>query len=386
MGKGRISQCDVLINNMYDVNNGTYNTSKVGSLMAANSPQNRRFRDTLSPVRDENGILSRNSLGQPQVKVQFQKARTRTVFRSPTCDGTAADVPSEVSFTMTKYAQMEPIEISGIHFNQLCNEAFDNLEMGPGNKIIGIKKGVKDTRWLSWLKEQMGQYINDMLETVNQDCLAAFLAGVGTNAKYGNATAQSVPLFDIDGKQVNPLFYDEMGDIEKINDVCGTPIIIGGLNIDRLRRKLDIGCCSDIGFNYAEMGNKLMFEHYYDPLVDTVLGANQFLICYPDSIAFVSYPRYEYLQIANGNSNEHGNSQFGVLSLSELSCMPGDRIMDIDIKMRYNDCNPAKGNEPYWTIIPSISYEPFAKPVGMNYASGPLQNVNGIMRYIGINA
>ena len=381
--KGNIGACDLIIANMFDVANGQFNTPRMGATMAALSPQNRSLLDTISPVRDEYGNLSRGADGKPKVKIMNYLNQNEEVSDSPTCDGGAAVPPVEEEFVIDKYAELG-FKFSHAEWQRFCQESFDNLETGPANKIR-LKKNIKRTKLINWMNTQIAMKIGNIMNKVENDATDALLAGVGVNAVYGNATAQNVLLFD-NATTMNqrPHLYDELGKIMRKNELSGTPIVIGGENIATFADRFDVACCSDGGIDYAKMGGKMKFEYYYSDKLEAKFGANHFTVLAPGSFGFVTYPRYEHIMFANGEA-KHGTSEYGVFSVPEFSAdNSGGRTIDFDLKVKKIDCDPDFGNEESWLVIPSISYDFFVKPAGFRYGYGPLQNVNGIMRYIGV--
>jgi hypothetical protein len=308
--------------------------SKIGYLEAITSPLNKMGMAQI-PVQEG----SKERL----VQVRWgQRAITSQV--NTTDDGTCDtdDFPdfNSTTFSVTKYVDTK-FAMDMKQFKKVCmgrSEFFDDVIM---------------------------RRFDALAKTINGELLTEQLTNFGVNHATGSSATKSVTVFPAATGAPNASALQElMSDFEVENEFVGTPIIIGAGNIYKFWKTLEVGCCNDAGINMLDLSNSLGWAPFVDKQVDTIIGANQFIMMEQHAVQFVPFNDY-----VGEDATSAGDS------VARGTITDPKTGVTYDIKVLQDDCSDK------WNVIISLHYDIFFTPLDQYQVDDPLRGSNGTLRY-----
>lgn len=312
----------------------TKKRSKIGYLEAITSPLNTMGMEQL-PIQE--GTKER------VVEVRWnQRAISSQVNESDdgSCDTDEFPDFNSTIFTITKYVDTK-FALNFKEFKQVCMGRSEFWQ-----KIINAR-------------------FDALAKTINGAILAEQLTNFGVNHATGSSATKSVTVFPAATGAPNASALQElMSDYEVENEFVGSPMIIGAGNIYKYWKTLEAGCCNDAGVNMMDLTNSLGWSPFIDKQVDTIIGANQFVMMEPHSVQFVPFNDY-----VGEDATEAGSS------VARGTVTDPKTGIEYDIKVLQDDCSDK------WNVIISLHYDIFFTPLSQYQVDDPLYGSNGTLRY-----
>lgn len=387
-----ISPADTVVKTLFGENQNPVKWGNRGFLRALLSDQNGDLRNQLSPECKTGGKVSRNNAGVAQIRVDYAPLiENLTVNAVLTCTGNVQAVPFEIPFTIGSHRNL-PQKITSQQVWSLQCDVEDTLQAKYGDPL-GSMATLKAQNYetTGFVSMQLYRTLDNLIKNVNTDVMIKAFVQRGVNAIYGSNAVQNLTLGSptVTGGMF-PKLLAELKKIRRKNRTCGKFLVIGG---DIWAEHLDYLAVSapnnqqsiDYSGTYISALRTEM-DFFYDEDIDTLLGAGVALILAPNMVGMPIFGLYNYMEKITGGTMNADNVSYRTAYLPEWqTCNKGqDNFLPIDVMVKVETCNPADGNLPSWTIIPSINYELYSVPTGTRFTSGPLNAVNGIYAYRGI--
>lgn len=290
----------------------------------------------------------------------LQRGDVTNVSDTKSCD-TDTKTYQETTFAVTKYAQ------KGFSVDENAMRAFCDFDVAKEN-FYGAQ--IPHFLFTTILSEMDG-----LRQAINYELLTIQAASVGINVDTGNNLAKDVPIIvTTAGPAQGSLVAEGMAEIGNdygfTNLQQDTPLIVHGSLVNKARLVSKFGCCNLYGTNVAElMNNGYLF--YPDNQVDTVLGADKFLVIAPGSVKLVTY-------------NDHVGGFGGQKESGSFKTIIADSIfpdLKYDLTVFYKDCaNGGTSNGEYHVIV-GVHYDLFVMPSNAYAVTDPLSGVNGTFLY-----
>jgi len=357
------------------------NMPDIGLIKAALSPQNSRIINALIPERAD-GTVSFDTDGDPSVNLDFRQANDTlgTVVTTPSCSGTTAKAKKmRQNYVIDQYAQLG-YKMNNATADQICEE-YDRMEA-----IHAAQHSTRSSvggKFRNTINAELVDRIKKILQTVDTNAATVLTSGIGVNLKYDTADAQPIKLVNYNDPQKGPLddFEIELDNLAILNTMVGRPIIItDSLDVRNYFKKLGIGCCSDVGLNYANLMNQ-PYEVYYSTKITALLGdgvtKNNIIVAYPESFVMVNIDKWRNIQLAAG-SNKIANTTFGAFSIIEPSIRFADVAliqevgvprMTFDLRIKETDCTDDAAAFAL-DFLPSLQYKFITAPANSDGVTG----------------
>lgn len=256
----------------------------------------------------------------------------------------------------------------------------------PAEVQTMVSEGTPATSMMTELLIQVSSACNALIEGLNIDLLTAFVPGV--NRITGNANARTI---NFTQNTTNLPLNDGLERVlqdYKENLGYGTPKIFGnGFMHGFMLQQIAKGMAQN-GLNTAI--NARGVDFYFDQDSTTSLGANQFVVCQPDSVQLVEYMKYQ-----GPKAGLRGTSEFGTFMLPyQPSPNEKQRLIQFDFQLKFFDC-PTTLTDAYYgtTLTVGRGYNLIiSKTCGLFQigsqayrATDPLTGNNGTLRYVATN-
>jgi len=138
---------------------------------------------------------------------------------------------------------------------------------------------------------------------------------------------------------------------------CGTPLLIGGGNLDLFAKVNKMACCNaNTGTSLEGWNNDA--SYYNDRFVEGVIGAGEFIALAPGAVQLVTWNKYVGSYAKKNDVFEHGTITDPFTGLT------------YDIKVHYDDCADR------WVIKFFLNWEMFFIPATAFAAGDDLLGVN----------
>ena len=217
----------------------------------------------------------------------------------------------------------------------------------------------------SFIGETLNLTFDALARKINSALLTEQLTNFGINIASGSAATTSVTVFPAATGAPNAAALQTlMAEYDLDNEMVGTPIWIGGGNIYKFWKTLAQSCCNDGGVNMLDLSNSLGYAPFADTMVDSVIGANQFIVMEPQSVQFVTFNDY-----VGEDATMSGTSVArGTITDSKTG-------ITYDLKVLQDDCSDN------WVVIINLNYDIFFQPGEAFSANDHLYGQNGTLRY-----
>jgi len=221
--------------------------------------------------------------------------------------------------------------------------------------------------------EGRSEFIGETLELtfdalarkINSALLTEQLTNFGINIASGSAATTSVTVFPAATGAPNAAALQTlMLEYEITNEMAGAPIWVGGGNIYKFWKTLQVGCCNDAGVNMLDLSNSLGYAPFVDTMVDSVIGTNQFIVMEPQSVQFVPFNDY----VGEDATSSGTSVARGTITDSKTG-------ITYDLKVLQDDCSDN------WIVIINLNYDIFFQPGEAFSANDHLYGTNGTLRY-----
>ena len=167
----------------------------------------------------------------------------------------------------------------------------------------------------------MGQ-MNAVNVALNKQLLAQQALNFGTF--LDGTTSKQVKLFEDVSNAARPIATAEIRHQYDLTAASGTPIMIGGGNLDLFAKVNQIACCNDVVG--ADLARWTDYAYYFDRFVDTQIGPNEFIVMAPGAVQLVTWNQYLGEYAKRNDVFEHGTITDPFTGLT------------YDLKVHYDDC------------------------------------------------
>lgn len=347
-------------------------------ILQDNTPQYKvepvGFLNLLSSQSKPKILRLDNSAGHQNV-VQIHYKQRYTVDFTDTvasCDQLLEQARREMPIDLTSYRQI------AIHID---DELIARYEDDASNMM---RLGTPPTPVMNEFIDEIMNAASAILEGVNLDLMTTAVAGIGVNRRTGLNTATALNI-NADGNtlRLNDGLTQILSDY-KINGGRGVPQVYGsGLFFNFMLQQASKTGYNGTGFDTSVQAAGLKFFH--DLQAAAILGANEIVVCQPDSLQWVEYMQYTGFKAGQ----KPGASQFFTLP---LPMQIGTEVIPVefDVQLRYDDC-PATYTDAYYgtsisvdkgyNLIISKKSGLFMIPADAYRATDPLTGNRGTLRY-----
>ena len=153
-----------------------------------------------------------------------------------------------------------------------------------------------------YVAEIVMKLMRAIVQRANRDAITAFnvLRGAFANA---NGVVASASVATRAGNVFLPNPAEEI--ITRYEEAEGgrVPFVIGGGLINRWFRAMAASCCASTNVLLEEYVDQNNMVHVYDPTVDQILGANNFMVLEPGAMQMLSFNLYEGADVATANDD-----------------------------------------------------------------------------------
>lgn len=255
-------------------------------------------------------------IAQIKYKQRYTKDFTST---QASCDETNTQSYRETSVDLTSYRQI------AIHVE---DEIISKYEDTSSDMIMA---GLPATPIMNEFLEEIMNAASAILEGVNEDLQTVASLNIGINARTGNANATPI---NINRSSLALPLDDGLTEIltdYSVNMGMGEPQVFGSGLFYNFMLQQKAKSANFSGYNTAIEAAGMKF--YHDLQTATIFGANQIIVCQPNSLQWI-----EYMQFTGFKAGiKPGASQFFTLPLPvqiDADVLP----ILFDVQLRYNDC------------------------------------------------
>jgi hypothetical protein len=239
--------------------------------------------------------------------------------------------------------------------NLTCTNSCDtDQEIAPLETIVNITNCI-ETKGMKFSEDQMRKlceadavYVSSVImaqmNALNTALNQQLLAGQSSNfGKFGDGTTQKdIKLFEATTNAPRAIASAQIRHEFDLVGASGSPMIIGGGNFDLYAKTQQIACCN------ANTGTDLSrwtdYMYYNDRFVNTVIGANEFVVLAPGAVQLLTWNKYVGDYAKRNDVFEHGTITDPFTGLT------------YDLKVHYDDCADE------WSIKLSLNWELFFLP------------------------
>jgi hypothetical protein len=256
-----------------------------------------------------------------------------------------------------------------------------------------VTLGTPPTRLMEEHLDSILSSLNGMYAKMERVLTTKMALNFGKNARTGSTASTNVN-FNLNGATQN--FQEGLTRIladAQINEICETPIIVGGGNIHGFavnKRANAIGM-SQYGIDANALADAMGFEFYLSNITQNTWGSNQFGVFAPGAVQLV-----ENMQYVNSFAQDLGTVKMFTFVDPRVQCYTPNGLQNVawDVKMIYNACSESKaggylGTATYgqgWEFIISKNYGLFIEPNDMYDGADVINGQNGTLRYTAQNA
>jgi len=344
------------IGGAFNPSNTTFMTKPTGALQYLMSPANRDLASI---------TLQTLAGGKRQARVaRIPRGTSGEAITGVTCDTTTSSGYVEQVVDVNQ----DPCFIS-------WNVTIDVLERYCDDLLAFEREGTDENLPLfKAFNQEIMAKMNGLRLCINERLIAMMLVNAGINVATGVNTPTTVTMLDGTNGAKFELGIQEFIEDMQVNEIPGTPGVIGSGILSRFNTSMALGCCNFSGLDWAAMAASAPWQYYFDTEVGTISGdANEFLVLSPGAVQFVYFNRS--VIPARQEGSRHGTTLYGMLA---DPFVPG-LIYDLSIKQ--NDC-AAGEYDPSWTIAISLRFDLAYIPTDAFSVDDDLYGWNGIFRYI----
>ena len=222
--------------------------------------------------------------------------------------------------------------------------------------------------------------VNGIVGKINQDLIGDVVFGV--NAATNSNAAKTVNIEkDATKFDLSTGWAELLNDLD-VNEVSGTPIIVGGGIFNKFMRSRSFQTTQLSGLTNSLYND---FKYYYDNYTQTSWGSNQIAVLAPGTYGFVDLQKY-----ISFRAGYKGTSFFFQIMLPVNNGQSDGtaEMMIFDAQLKYIDC-PTTVYNGYsnvtvnrgWQLIVSKNYGLFQQPTDAYTSGDVLAGNNGALRY-----
>ena len=362
--------------------------TEIGSLQAMRSPLLKPLTDALEPKRakDENRLSMYVGPGGdddivPSIEVNYQQQyipSNKKTVRNNATGGERPKAPQTVSVDFKHYREYTHA-YKTVDFIKLTAEA----EAYLAKTKAGATPDIGDANF-NGLKV-VGSSIMDTIEgglltDMNADTLNALVAARGGNLTLGkigpaNMAEPIIALYNKDEMKTNHRsMWEEFNALKREHNIKAKFIVLGGRKMAKYMDFKEVVSPTDLGVDQKALYDKLPFEFYYDPEIDTIYGQDKILVIDPGAACVQNILEHQYIV----KQKQVANTSFGFMSLSIAQYDSITFDMKFDLRVEASD----KGKYPSWLATPSSGlYGYFTRPKGFFKDYNGWDTVTGIFGY-----
>jgi hypothetical protein len=193
-----------------------------------------------------------------------------------------------------------------------------------------------------WVAQNIMRAMNAINVSVDKAVLAIANTNVGETASGG--ASLSIPLYTSTGAP-NPLAWAQVRAEMDAQGASGSPLIVGGGNMDIYARAMQIACCNtNFGVDLSRASGDGYF--YNDSFAPGVLGSGNSLALAPGAMQMITWNKYLGDYAKRNDSFEHGTIVDPFTGLV------------YDLKTSYDDCLEK------WFVELALNWTTFQVPTG----------------------
>lgn len=192
-----------------------------------------------------------------------------------------------------------------------------------------------------WVGQNIMNAMNAVNVSLEKSLLAKLAAGWGCDIE-GNTTHQ-VPLFTTSGTP-NAMAWAYVKHIFEEAGFMGSPMLIGGGNIDLFAKAQQIACCNAGGMDLSRMSGDSYYFH--SPSAASAWGSNEFGVLAPGAVQLITWNKYLGSYAKRNDSFEHGTI---------IDPFTG---LVYDLKTNYDNCAEK------WYVELALNWHMFTIPTG----------------------
>ena len=372
LGLGRIAMAAI---NMTLGNGKRFSNN--GFLQALRSPQNAGLIKEMSPINadDDNRLSIDRTAATPIAKVQLNyRPQIQGTIKTARTVATGAN-PDDATPLVVTYNTHRELDLTyrTVDLLRLEKEAEDYLK-ASNNGLLSINAG--GFALLSDMGDQIMRRADSVLQNVNTSVATTVVAAAGGNLMLGaaapaNQAVPNVKAFNAADGSISLEAYDWIMNLKTVHAIPGRLIVVGGLKALTWFNRRNIASVANLGYDYATALNALDMEFYYDPMVDTLSGADHIIVLEPGAACFESIMEHGGVI----NMPRVAQTSYGNMSVNIAQTAAPTFTMEMDFRVREEDLA-----YPQWTITPSMHYGVFTKPAGLIKNYGGWETQTGIYR------
>jgi hypothetical protein len=253
--------------------------------------------------------------------------------------------------------------------NLTCTNSCDtDQEIAPFETVVSITNCL-ETKGMKFSEDQMRKlceadsvYVSNVImsqmNAINTALNKQLLAEQSSNfGKFADGTTQKdIKLFEATNNAPRAIASAQIRHEYDLVGASGAPMIVGGGNFDLYAKTQQIACCN------ANTGTDLSrwtdYMYFNDRFVDTVVGANEFVVLAPNAVQLLTWNKYVGDYAKRNDVFEHGTITDPFTGLT------------YDLKVHYDDCADE------WSIKLLLNWELFFIPGNAFKSSDPNFGVN----------
>ncbi len=314
-----------------------------------------------------------NSAGhQNTVQIKYKQRYTVDFTdTAPSCDNTNVPAYREMPINLDSFRQI------AIHIED------ETLAQYEDDATRMIRTGSPATPLMNEFIEEVMNAASALLEGVNLDLMTIAVANIGVNRRTGNNAAAAL---NLNRNSATDNLTDGLTLLlsdYKINGGIGTPQIFGSGLFYNFMLQQASKSADQTGFDTSVMAAGVKF--YHDLQAANILGANEIVVCQPNSLQWVEYLQYKGFKAGV----KPGASEFFTIMLpfqNGADVIP----IEFDVQLRYNDCAETFTDAYYGTpltlqkgynLILSKKSGLFTIPADAYRATDPLFGNRGTLNY-----
>jgi hypothetical protein len=253
--------------------------------------------------------------------------------------------------------------------NLTCSNTCEtDQEIAPKQEVFEINNCI-ETKGMKFSEDEMRKlceadsvYVSNVImsqmNAINVALNKQLLSKQSTN--FGNfadgTSLKSVKLFEDTTNAPRSIAAAQIrSEYEQVGS-SGAPMIIGSGNFDLYAKTQQIACCNSFGVDLARWTDYMYFN---DRFVETVIGANQFIVLAPNAVQLVTWNKYVGDYAKRNDVFEHGTITDPFTGLT------------YDLKVHYDDCADEWSIKLFlnWGVffIPSNAFATGDVNEGVNY-------------------
>lgn len=219
---------------------------------------------------------------------------------------------------------------------------------------------------LDFLRMMLLKSFNALTREINDSILTDQALNMGINITTGTANATTLTVFpDATGNPNARPLQKIKYDFSEKNEMMGSPMVIGSGYMSQYMRTLAAGCCNDGGVDMLSLSNQMGWSPFIDTQLESVFGANHFIVLEPGSAQFLQFNSY-----VGEDATKAGDS---VVRTTIKDPRTG---IVYDLKVLQNDC------DDNYVVIINLTYDIWFTPIAQYHFDDPLYGTRGSLRYV----